>query len=234
MKKLLCSVIIVSLLLTSVSIAFAKQGMQNKEQGKHEPQVKQEQQVKEFKGQPKAVSGSVIQVPVQKKSEQPKGKQDAKNSKKQQKYTLKVKIKNAKKDLKASKQTFKIKGSPVIKYGKYKLPIRPITKGIGADVKFDKATGVLTVVKGTTTIVINFKDKTVTVNGVADTDTGIFKARNSKKTTVLIKYIANTLGVRVTVDKDKVTVIHGDDADDDTENGSVSGGVISVSGSAVR
>lgn len=248
MKKLFCSVIIISLLLTSVSIAFAKQGMQqDKEQGKHEQQVNHEQQfknepqVKEDAEQPEAVSGSSIQIPLQKKSEQAKENQAVKKEEKQQEKTT-AKAENKGQVVKASKQTFKIEGSPVIKFGKYKLPIRPLTKGIGADVKFDKASGTLTVTKGDTTIVINFKDKTVTVNGVADTDTKIFTAGNSKKMTVLVKYIANTLGVRVTVDKNKVTVTHEEDSDDDTETGSVSGSAITpvtdssataVSGAAV-
>lgn len=108
--------------------------------------------------------------------------------------------------LESTKQSFKINGSPVIKCGRHKLPISPITKGMGATVTFDKATAILTVVKSATTIVIDFKNKTVTVNGVADTNSGIFTAKNNKKTTVLIKYIANVLGVRVNCDNDKVTV----------------------------
>jgi hypothetical protein len=76
---------------------------------------------------------------------------------------------------------------------------------MGATVDFDKTTAILTVTKGITTIVINFKEKTATVNGVADTESGLFTAKNDKKMTVLIKYIANELGVRVNVKGDKVT-----------------------------
>ena len=109
--------------------------------------------------------------------------------------------------IKEQKQEFKIDQSPVIKYGKYKLPINPVTKGMGATVTFDKSTAVLTVVRGNQTIIINFKTNTVTVNGVIDTKSGIFTAKNDKKTTVLIKYIAKVLGVRVDVDKDKVEIV---------------------------
>lgn len=135
-------------------------------------------------------------------------KQDTSNKGKNQQTTTQQKNttqKNVK--IKEKKQSFKINGSPVIKYGKYKLPIRPVTKGMGATVAFDKETAVLTVTKGTTVIVIDFKNKTVTVNGVADTKSGIFTAKNNKKTTVLIKYIAKALGVRVSVDDDSVDVI---------------------------
>jgi len=109
--------------------------------------------------------------------------------------------------IKEKKQDFKMGSGPVIKYGKYKLPIKAVTQGMKAAVTFDKETAVLTVTKGNVTIVINFKDKTVTVNGVADNNSGIFNASNDKKSKVLIKYIANKLGVRINVDKDKVTVV---------------------------
>lgn len=110
------------------------------------------------------------------------------------------------KQAKVKKQEFKIKESPVIVYGRYKLPISPVTKGMGATVKFDKETGVLTVTKGSTTIIIDFKNKTVKVNGSEVKDSGIFTQTNNNKMTVLIKYIASLLGVRTEVDEDDVTV----------------------------
>lgn len=108
--------------------------------------------------------------------------------------------------IKAKKQNFKIKKSPVITYGKYKLPISPVTKGMGATVTFDKKTAVMTVVKGTNTIVFDFKNETVTVNGVVDTNCSIFTSKNNKRMTVLIKYIANVFGVSVYDDKDEVII----------------------------
>jgi hypothetical protein len=106
---------------------------------------------------------------------------------------------------KSKKQQFKLKASPVIKYGRFSLPIKPI-QAMGATVTFDKETAILTVVKGTITIVIDLKNKTVTNNGVADTNSGIFTAKSSKKNIVLIKYIAKALGIRTMFDKDKITV----------------------------
>lgn len=107
--------------------------------------------------------------------------------------------------IKESKQSFKLNGLSVIKYGKYKIPLSPIIKGMAAAATYDKATAVLTVTKDSTTLVIDFKNKTATVNGVADTKSGIFTAKNDKKMTVLVKYIADKLGVRVTISKDKIT-----------------------------
>jgi hypothetical protein len=103
-------------------------------------------------------------------------------------------------------QEYEFEDSKVIKYSRYLLPIDPITKGMGATVTYDKITAVLTVKKDTNTLVIDFKNKKATMNGVEDTKSGIFTAKNSKKRTVLIKYIANALGVRVKVDDDKVKI----------------------------
>lgn len=110
-------------------------------------------------------------------------------------------------DYKEKRQTFKLNGKSVFKYGKYKLPLAPVTKGMDATVNYDQKKAVLTVTKGTTTIVIDFLSKTVTVNGVADTTSGIFTAKNHKKTIVLIKYIAKVLGVGLKVDDDEVIVV---------------------------
>ena len=156
MKKVLCLIITIALVLSSTSIAFA-QSDHNEERDEHQTT------------------------------------EDHRSEKHHHSF-------------KAKKQSFKINGSPVIKYGRYKLPISPITKGMGATVTFDKATAVLTVVKDSTTIVIDFKNKTVTVNGAADTESGIFTVNNSNKMTVLIKYIAEVLGVRAYCDDDKVIV----------------------------
>ncbi len=103
-------------------------------------------------------------------------------------------------------QEYDFEDSKVMKYSRYLLPLDPITKGMGASVAFDKATSVLTVQKDSTTLIIDFINKKVTVNGVEDTKSGIFTSKNNKKRTVLIKYIANALGVRVKIDKDKIKI----------------------------
>lgn len=118
----------------------------------------------------------------------------------------KLKSYNQNKNIKSKKQSFKINGSPVIKYNRFKLPISPVTKGMGATVNYNKTTAVLTVEKGTVKIVIDFKNETVTVNGVVDIKSGIFKAKNDKKMTVLIQYIADILGARVKCGKDKIEI----------------------------
>ena len=104
---------------------------------------------------------------------------------------------------------YKLDEYPVIKYGKYQIPLFVITKGMGATVTFDKNTAVLTVVKSTITIVIDFKNKTVMVNGVADSNSGIFTTKNKVKTNVLLKYIAKTLITKITIGGNDITVAPG-------------------------
>jgi hypothetical protein len=101
---------------------------------------------------------------------------------------------------------FKLKESPVIKYGRYKLPTNPVVKGMNANVSYDKSKAVLTIDKGTISIVINFKKETVKVNGVKDPHCGIFSAKDSKKMTVMLKYIAYLLGEKIDFDDDEIIV----------------------------
>lgn len=107
---------------------------------------------------------------------------------------------------KERKQKFNLKGTNFIKYGNYKLPIKPVTNGMGANVSYDDKKAIITVTKGSTTIVIDLKNKTVSVNGVIDYNSDIFKAKNSKKMTVLIKYIAYIFGIEVDIDDDDIIV----------------------------
>lgn len=110
------------------------------------------------------------------------------------------------KRIKAQKYDFKYDKSKLIKFGRYKLPTTPISQGMDAKITYDNGKYVLTVVKGSITIVIDFKKEIVTVNGVVDSDTGIFSGKNDNRMTVLIQYIADLLGVWTYFDKDKVTV----------------------------
>lgn len=107
---------------------------------------------------------------------------------------------------KPKKQGFKIKKSPVIKYGRYKLPTSPVTKGMGASLDYNKKSTELKVSKGNITIMIDFKNQIVTVNGIKDTKSDIFKTKDSKKMIVLMKYIAEIFGCGVDIDDDEIEV----------------------------
>lgn len=123
---------------------------------------------------------------------------------KYEKHQNQQKKKKKAKKYKAKKVEFKIKKSPVIKHGKYKLPINPVSKGMGAEVDYNKE--VLTVTRDDITIVIDFKKETVTINGVLDTSSGLFKHKKNNGMTVLIKYIAQIFDIRVDIDDDDIKV----------------------------
>lgn len=134
----------------------------------------------------------------QQKQQEKQNKKDKKNQNK------KDNKKNKPKKYKAKKVEFKIKKSPVIKHGRYKLPIKPVTEGMGAELDYEN--GVLTITKDDITIVIDFEKQIATINGVEDTSSGIFKAKKNNGMTVLIKYIAHILGIRVDIDDDEIEV----------------------------
>ncbi len=104
-------------------------------------------------------------------------------------------------------QGFSYSKSPVIKYTKYyRVPVVPITKGMGGDVSYNKKSAKLKVDKGTITIEINFKKKTVTVNGKKDKKSGIFTAKNDDKMEALLAYIAKILGVDCSFEDGKIII----------------------------
>lgn len=109
---------------------------------------------------------------------------------------------------KEKKTSFKISGSPVITYGRFKLPLSPIENGMGAAVTY--TAGVIKITKGSVIIEIDLYNKKVFVTKdnlrVEDTNSGIFTASNKNRMTVLIKYIASKLGVRTNVNGDKIDV----------------------------
>ena len=110
-------------------------------------------------------------------------------------------------DRKWNKKEFKLKDSPVFKYGKYQLPLAPIVKAMDSGVEYNKDKVILTITKNDTEIIIDFKDEVVYVNGVKDTKSDIFnsKKKNNGKT-VLIKYIAEILDYGLDLDDDEVIV----------------------------
>lgn len=130
----------------------------------------------------------------------------AKNNKKdKQNNSNKIELHNNKK-VKAQKKKFKLNDKSVIKFGKYKLPINPVTKGMGAKLDYKNKGNILKVEKGYITIKIDFKNETVYINGVKDKSSNIFRQKNKNNTIVLIQYIAEILGIKIDCKKDEVIV----------------------------
>ncbi len=105
-----------------------------------------------------------------------------------------------------TRQKFRIDKSQILKCGKYRVPVTPITKGMGAATDYKKKTAILTIETDTVKIVIDFNKNTVTVNGTVDYNSGIFTAKSNKRMKVLMQYIANALGGCVTVGDDWIVV----------------------------
>ncbi|HHW49482.1 MAG TPA: DUF4469 domain-containing protein [Clostridiaceae bacterium] len=107
-------------------------------------------------------------------------------------------------------EEFEWEDSPVIKYGNFQLPVKPISKGLKAELSYNSKTNVITITKDGMIVVIDMKNKKVTING-NEIETDIFKNSNTNKTIVLIKFIASILGCRVHPDEDSGTIIIDDE-----------------------
>lgn len=119
------------------------------------------------------------------------------------KHTITYEAKN---DYEDGRQEIEIDEWTIIKYGKYWIPVEPITNGMGAKITYDKSRAMLTIVKDITTIVFKFKEKTVYVNGVQDKKSGIYTARSSMKMFVILEYIAKKLGFWFDYDDDEIII----------------------------
>ncbi|HOJ10144.1 MAG TPA: PA14 domain-containing protein [Clostridiales bacterium] len=103
-------------------------------------------------------------------------------------------------------EEFLWKGTPVIRYGSFLLPIKPITEGLKADLKYDDKKHVISITKGDTKIVIDLEGKVITVNG-EKVNWDIFNKKSSNGTIVLVKVIATVLGHDVDGDDDSGVII---------------------------
>lgn len=106
---------------------------------------------------------------------------------------------------------------PVVKEGRTLIPVRAIMNGFGAEVTWDEATKTVTVVKDDKTIVLNLADGTATVNGESVT-TDIPARIISNRTFVPLRFIAETLGEKVSYDESTGEIDIGDEEDGDDED----------------
>jgi len=102
---------------------------------------------------------------------------------------------------------------PVIKDGRTLIPVRALTEAFGATVAWDPATQKVTISNGTTQIVLSLESKTAIVNG---TEVAIDAAPTSlnNRTIVPLRFITETLGLKVDWDEETDTIEIGDDADE--------------------
>lgn len=99
---------------------------------------------------------------------------------------------------------------PVIKQGKMLIPVRPITKALGADIEWDRETGTIVITKGDKIIEIKADSNIVKVNGVEVKLDDYIKIYGNR-TMVPISFIIKILRHKVDVDDESGSVIIDED-----------------------
>jgi chitodextrinase len=95
----------------------------------------------------------------------------------------------------------------LISYSNINIPVDLIERGLGANLQYNSSSHIMTITKGSVKLVINLRNRNVTLNG-EEVRSNILKKANSNNTIHLIKYIAETLGYKIEVkEKDGILVI---------------------------
>jgi len=97
----------------------------------------------------------------------------------------------------------------VIKGGRMLIPISPIAKALGAEVKWDRKTGDVTIIKDGITIVLRLGSNVITVNGVK-VKLDDYVQSNGKRTMVPISFISKILKHKIIIDGSGVIDIEKD------------------------
>jgi hypothetical protein len=108
--------------------------------------------------------------------------------------------------------------SPVIKSGTMLIPVRAVVESLGANVNWDAATNTVTITKGDTTIVFDLNSSKVYVNG-SEVTLSMPAMEISNRTFVPLRFIAESLGVKINYDNNTGNI---DIEDDNTQNSTVS------------
>jgi len=112
-------------------------------------------------------------------------------------------------------KSYKFDTPPVIKGGRTLIPVRAITEGLGAEVKWNAETKEVTITKGDITIVITIDNNVVLVNGVEvaiDAKAELLTSR----TYVPLRFIAEALGLKVTWDEETEIIEIDEDEEDES------------------
>jgi nicotinamide riboside kinase len=115
----------------------------------------------------------------------------------------------------AKGRTLKFDTPPVIKEGRTLIPVRALTEAFGATVAWDPATQKVTISNGTTEIVLNLESNTAYVNG-AEVTIDVAPTTINSRTIVPLRFITETLGLKVDWDDETDTIEIGDDTEETT------------------
>lgn len=116
----------------------------------------------------------------------------------------------------SKKGNFKFDVPPVIKQGRTLIPVRAITEGLGAEVQWDGTNQTVTVTKNGVEIIFDLKTGAVTVDGEAktiDVPAGLINNR----TMVPLRFIAETLNLKVGYDSETGVIDIDEEAGETTE-----------------
>lgn len=224
MKKLLCLTMVITLTLSSAAFAFA----QNDKGAKSDKPEKNTVVQNQDNGNSKKADANKTDTLKEKALESEKeAKEKIKANLAEKKrlikeqYTTKEltnleeaskKIKNSDQTLKVldvtsivSNKKFKFDTPPVIKGGRTLIPVRAITEGLGAAVKWNAETKQVTITKDQTTIVLTLGSTTALVNGVeVKLDTNADTMNN--RTYVPLRFIMETFKMQVNYEEGTIEI----------------------------
>lgn len=109
---------------------------------------------------------------------------------------------------------FKFDIPPVIKEGRTLIPVRAISEGFGAQVDWDGENKIVTIIKGETTITLKLDDRTATVNG-EEVELDAAAELMNNRTVVPLRFIAESLGLKVDWDEEAETIELDEDVEDE-------------------
>lgn len=115
---------------------------------------------------------------------------------------------------------------PVIKYGRTLIPVRAISEGLGADVKWNGEDKKVIITKDDVEIILNLEDGKAYVNG-EEKEIDVPAEIMSNRTIVPLRFIAENLGLDVDYDKETETI----ELEESTEDGTDEEDEIATEGS---
>ncbi len=130
-------------------------------------------------------------------------------------------------NINAKNKDIKFDTPPVIKEGRTLIPVRALTEGFGATVKWNAEDKKVTIAKGDVEIVLQLDSKIAIVNG-EEIELDVPSAAYNNRTYVPLRFIIEKLGLKVEYDKDTGLIEVDDelgqedkedtDGEDDVEN----------------
>ncbi|GEM_PF-3041194 len=223
MKKILCCLMSVLLVLSSSLIVLAKGNEENRGKSKENPETSLEQSVDESINTSKDLHKN-NKIKNDKQEEASIVDSDTKQK-------IKEKVKEKRKNNDDSVPVFikdkevKFDVPPVIKQGRTLIPVRAITNALGADVEWDAETKTVTVSKAvydptsgvsTTVVTLKLDSDIILING-KEAKIDVPAQMLSNRTMVPIRFIAQALNQEVEYDAETGAIIVEEEKEEDVD-----------------